>query len=118
MVGRGYHRTAVDYCVYFKRFPGEKFIILQLYVDDIVLIVGQERAQISKLKEKLDESFDMKDLGLAKQILAMEITRDRKNRRLWLSQERYVERILERFNMKEAKPVNMLLDGHFKLYKR
>ena len=117
MVGRGYQRTAVDYCVYFKRFPGEKFIILLLYVDGI-LIVGQERAQISKLKEKLDESFDMKDLALAKQILGMEITRDRKNRRLWLSQERYVERILERFNMKEAKPVNMLLDGHFKLCKR
>ena len=48
----------------------------------------------------------------------MEITHDRKNRRLWLSQERYVERILERFNMKEAKPVNTPLGGHFKLSKR
>ena len=70
-----------------------------------MLIVGQDRTQISKLKEELAESFEMKDLGPAKQILGMEITRDRKNRRLWLSQERYVERILERFNMKEAKPV-------------
>ena len=35
----------------------------------------------------------MKDLGPAKQILGMEITRDRKNRRLWLSQERYIEAV-------------------------
>ena len=87
-----------------------------LYVDDM-LIVGQDRAQISKLKEELAESFEMKDLSPAKQILGMEITRDRKNRRLWLSQERYVERILERFNMKEAKPVTTPLGGHYKLSK-
>ena len=62
MVGHGYRRTAADYCVYFKRYPGEKFIILLLYVDDM-LIVGQDRAQISKLKEELAESFEMKDLG-------------------------------------------------------
>ena len=116
MVGHGYQRTAADYCVYFKRYPGEKFIILLLYVDDM-LIVGQDRAQISKLKEELAESFEMKDLGPTKQILGMEITRDRKNRRLWLSQERYVERILERFNMKEAKPVTTPLGGHCKLSK-
>ena len=116
MVGHGYQRTAADYCVHFKRYPGEKFIILLLYVDDM-LIVGQDRAQISKLKEELAESFEMKDLGPAKPILGMEITRDRKNRRLWLSQERYVERILERFNMKEAKPVTTPLGGHYKLSK-
>ena len=60
----------------------------------------------------------MKDLSPTKKILRMEITRDRKNRRLWQSQERYVERILERFNMKEAKPTNLPLGGHFKLNKR
>ena len=47
-------RIATDYCVYFKQFPGKNFIILLLYVDDM-LIVGQDRAQISKLKEELVE---------------------------------------------------------------
>ena len=84
MVGHGYQRIAADYCVYFKQFPGEKFIILLLHVDDI-LIVGQDRAQISKLKEELAKSFAMKILSQAKQILGMEITRDKQNRRLWLS---------------------------------
>ena len=98
-------RTAAAYCVYFKQFPSEKFIILLLYVDD--MIVGQDREQICKLKEELAKSFDMNDLSPTKKILGMEIIRDRKNRRLWLSQESYVEWILKRFNMKEAKPVTM-----------
>ena len=84
MVGYGYQSIAADYCVYFKQFHSEKFIILLLYVDDM-LIIGQDIAQIRKLKEELAESFDMKDLGPTKQILGMEITRDWKNRRLWLS---------------------------------
>ena len=42
----------------------------------------------------------MKDLSPTKKILGMEITRDKKNRRLWLSQESYVEYNLERFNIK------------------
>ena len=83
-----------------------------------MLIVGQDKALIIKLKEELAESFDMKDIGPAKQILRMENTRDKDNRRLWLSQERYVERILEIFNMKEAKTVNTPLGHHFKLGKR
>ena len=45
------------------------------------------------MKEELAKSFDMKDLSPANQILGMEITRDRKNRRLWLSKERYVEAV-------------------------
>ena len=86
----GYQRNTANYCFYFQQFPSEKFIFLLLYVANL-LIVGQDRAQIIKLKEELVESFYMKDLGPAKQILGMEITRDRKNRRLWFSQESYVE---------------------------
>lgn len=57
----------------------------------------------------------MKDLGQARQILGMKITRDRPKKLLWLSQERYVERVLEEFNMHKAKPVSTPLGGHFKL---
>ncbi|CAA0822958.1 Unknown protein [Striga hermonthica] len=43
---------------------------------------------IGDLKKELAKSFEMKDLGLAKKILGMQIMRDRKSKRLWLSQER------------------------------
>ena len=57
----------------------------------------------------------MKDLGPAKQILGMQISRDRKAKRIWLSQERYIEKVLERFGMKDSKPVGSPLANHFRL---
>ena len=45
----------------------------------------------------------------------MRILRDRKNKKLWLSQEKYIEKVLERFNMGNSKPVSTPLAGHFKL---
>ena len=57
----------------------------------------------------------MKDLGAAKQILGMRITRDRKNRILTLSQSEYIEKVLKIFNMQDEKLVSMPLASHFKL---
>ena len=49
----------------------------------------------------------MKDLGAANYILGMEIKRDRAKRKLWLNQRKYVETILERFNMQDSKLVKL-----------
>ena len=51
----------------------------------------------------------MKDLGAANFILGMEIKRDRENKKLWLNQRKYVETILQRFNMQECKLVMVLI---------
>ena len=40
---------------------------------------------------------------------------DREKKRLWLSQENYIKKVRDRFNMKDAKPVGTPLAGHFKL---
>ena len=57
----------------------------------------------------------MKDLGPAKKILGMEILRDRKASKLYLSQKGYIEKVLCRFNMQSAKPVSTPLAAHFRL---
>eukprot|EP00253_Pinus_taeda_P020540 PITA_20540 len=49
----------------------------------------------------------MKDLGAANYILGMGIKRDRAKRKLWLNQRKYVETILQRFNMQDSKPVKV-----------
>jgi hypothetical protein len=69
------------------------------------------------LKNKLANSFAMKDLGAAKKILGMRITRDKKNRKFTLSQGEYIEKVLERFRMQNEKPVSTPLAIHFKLTK-
>ena len=45
----------------------------------------------------------------------MKISRDRKNRKLWLSHESYIEMVLERFNMSKAKKICSPLVDHLKL---
>ena len=113
MMSHEYTKTNADHCVYVKTIR-YKFIILLLYVDDM-LIVRQDKEMIGDLKKELSKSFDMKNLGPAKKILGMKILRDRKARKLWLSQQQYVGRVLERFNMKGVKPVSTPLANHFKL---
>ena len=68
-----------------------------------ILLHEQYTRKIESLKKALSKSFAMKDLGSAKQILSMHIVRDRTKKVLWLSQEKYVTKILERFNMSKAK---------------
>ena len=57
----------------------------------------------------------MKELGAAKKILGMDISRDRQAGKLFLSQNKYIEKVLDRFNMSNCKPVSTPLATHFKL---
>ena len=82
-----------------------------------MLVAGSNMQDINVLKIKLAKSFAMKDLGAAKQILDMRITRDRKNKKLMLSQGEYTEKVLQRFRMQNEKPVSTHLASHFKLSK-
>ena len=97
-----------------RKFSDDDFIILLLYVDDVV-IIGHDSSKIDRLKRELSKSFAMKDLGSVKQILGMKITCDKKNRKLWLSQESYIKKVLERFNMSKVKEIYSPLAIHFKL---
>jgi hypothetical protein len=116
MIEHGYSRCHSDHCVYFKRLENGSYIILLLYVDDM-LVAGSNMQDINVFKKKLSNSCAMKDLDDAKKILSMRITRDRKNCKLTLSQGEYTEKVLERFRMQNEKPVNTPLANHFKLTK-
>ena len=60
MMSQEYKRTIAYPCVYVRRFPDDKFTILLLYVDDM-LIVGQDVDMIQKLNREFSKTFDMKD---------------------------------------------------------
>ena len=81
MINHGYSRTTPDHCVFTKRFSDDDFIILLLYVDDM-LIIGHDAR---KIKRELSKYFAMKDLGSVKQILGMKIFSDRKNGKLYVT---------------------------------
>ena len=111
----GFKRCEANHYCYVKFF-GNSYIILLLYVDDM-LIVGSSIEGINILKKQLLKQFAIKDLGAVKQILGMRIIRDKANGTLKLSQSEYVKKVLNRFNMNEAKLVSTPLGSHFKLSK-
>ncbi|KAK3013623.1 hypothetical protein RJ639_009326 [Escallonia herrerae] len=89
-------------------------IYLLLYIDDM-LIAAKSMSDVNSLKEQLKREFEIKDLGVAKRILGMEIQRDRPAGILYLSQKKYIERVLQRFGMKNSKPMTTPLAARFKL---
>ena len=114
MLNVGYSRSEYDSCVYYKVLDNSAYIYLLLYVDDM-LIATKSKSEVNRLKSQLSKEFDMKDLGEARKILGMEIKRDRKSRKLWLSQGNYIEKVLEKFRMEKSKQVNTPLSQHFRL---
>jgi hypothetical protein len=92
----------------------EIFIILVLYVDDM-LVARKTMGEINSLKAHLARKFDKMDLGGEKQISVMEIHRDRKDGKLWLLQQKYVEKILMRFGMYNVDVVQIPLVSHFNI---
>ena len=104
MLDHGFTRCNSDHCVYTKKLGDGRSIILMLYVDDM-LIASANMQDIKELKRELSKYFSMKDLGAAKRILGMRISRDKKKKTLTLSQEEYIKKVLERFAMQNAKSV-------------
>ena len=60
----GFKRCEIDHCCYAKFF-GNSYIILLLYVDDM-LIAGSSIEEINNLKKQFSKQFAMKNLGVAK----------------------------------------------------
>ena len=79
--------------------------ILALYVDDVILIGGDD-AVLSMLKKKLTARFKMKDLGDASLVLGMEISRDLSCGTVSVTQAPYVRSILKKFGMDGCNKVN------------
>ncbi|KAJ4981469.1 hypothetical protein NE237_032306 [Protea cynaroides] len=63
----------------------------EVWSDDM-LIAAKNMSHIQVLKTQLSDEFEMKDLGATKKILGMEIQRDRKVEKLYLSQKSYIEK--------------------------
>ena len=72
-----------------------------------MLIASRSRSAIDALKRDLSSKFEMKDLGEARKVLGMEITRDRGIGRVSLTQKGYLEKVCNTEVIKI--PINILI---------
>lgn len=110
-----FRKLSSEPCVFVYSQEG-KYIIIALYVDDIMLFSTKtSQNKKEEIKKELMKQFEMKDLGQASHILGMSITKD--GDKLKLDQSCYINKILERFQMTDCKPVNTPLESGLKLQK-
>jgi hypothetical protein len=88
-------------------------IYLAVYVDDL-LIMGQREEDIDEVKDLLKNRYQMKDLGVARRFLGMDIDYA-EDGSIKLHLERYLSALLERHGMSECNPVSTPMDPSVRL---
>lgn len=111
----GFKRSKADYCLY-VRITGEVRIYLVLYVDDL-LLCSNNQASLTTVKNRLASEFSMKDLGEVKCFMGMNVNIDKENNVLTIDQHDYINRILNKFGMKDCNGAQTPLEQNLKLVK-
>lgn len=86
---------------------------IALYVDDF-LISSEDEGDLAEIKRRLSERFEMKDMGVARKFLGIEIEYG-EDGSVKIHQEQYIRDILARHGMSECNPVSTPLDTSIKL---
>ncbi|KAG6390865.1 hypothetical protein SASPL_148610 [Salvia splendens] len=88
-------------------------IMVLLYVDDMI-ITSYDDTEITRLQEALSVHFDMKSLGGVSCFLGLEVT---KSDGFFVSQQGYASNLLDRFRMRDSKPMTTPMESYLKLAK-
>jgi len=90
----------------FKEVPQEPCVMLNegvvvfFYVDDIVFCYRKKDEERTRdLIRELQKEYQMNILGELRWFLGIHILRDRRQRKLWLSQEAYIEKIANEYEI-------------------
>ena len=108
LLSNKFSRCYKEYCIYSKKWEINgviETVIICVYVDDLT-IAGSRLSAVNKVKEILSKRFKMKDLGDIHYMLKMEIKRDRKNKLLSISQHKYIQDLLIKYDMVECNIVD------------
>ena len=100
----------MDQCIYLKD-SRSKVCFLVLYVENILLATN-DKSLLHEVKQFISKNFDMKDMGETSYVIDIKIHRDIFRGILRLSQETYVNKVLERFRIKDYSPsVSPIMKG-------
>ncbi|XP_071694753.1 uncharacterized mitochondrial protein AtMg00810-like [Rutidosis leptorrhynchoides] len=111
LVQLGFIQSKHDYSLFVKNNNGI-FTIALVYVDDI-LVTGNSTVDIQEVKQALDDKFTIKDLGLARYFLGIELCRTDKG--TFLHQRKYILDLLTDAGLTASKPTLTPLPQYLKL---
>ncbi|KAI9170383.1 hypothetical protein LWI28_027097 [Acer negundo] len=89
----------------------DEVLIVCLYVDDLIY-TSNSTALIAEFKDFMIGEFEMTDIGLMNYFLGLEVKQS--NTRIFISQEKYVNDLFEKFQMKDCNPVKFPMNTNQK----
>ena len=107
----GFQQSKADYSLFVRSHKGS-FTAILVYVDDIIL-AGNNLQYIEETKQFLAQQFKLKDLGVLKYFLGIEVTRSPTG--ISLSQRKYALEILEDTGFLGAKPARFPMEQNLAL---
>ncbi|KAL1200788.1 Retrovirus-related Pol polyprotein from transposon RE1 [Cardamine amara subsp. amara] len=107
----GFIQSIPDYYLFMLERGSDRLHVL-VYVDDLI-ISGSSPRLIANFKEYLSACFKMKDLGLSKYFLGIELARSPTG--IYLSQKKYAMDIISEMGLSDAKPASFPLEQHHRL---
>ncbi|CAM8913862.1 unnamed protein product [Rhodiola kirilowii] len=107
----GFHKSLNDYSLFTLERGGD-FIVLLVYVDD-VLLTGTSQSLIDDIKNYIHNKFQIKDLGVLKYFLGLEVARSPHD--IFLNQRKYALELLQENNLTQCKPSRTPMDIKHKL---
>ena len=111
LLNYGFTRSHKDNSL-FTYSHGSVVLHVLVYVDDLI-VCGNDYAVITKFKAYLSRCFKMKDLGILKYFLGIEVAHGPDG--IFLSQRKYCLDIIEECGLSGARPVDTPLEQNHKL---
>ncbi|KAA0066521.1 Retrovirus-related Pol polyprotein from transposon TNT 1-94 [Cucumis melo var. makuwa] len=111
-LSQGYSQGHSDHTLFTKASKTGKIVILIVYVDDIVL-TEDDQTEISQLKQRMGDEFEIKDLGNLKYFLGMEVARSKEG--IPVSQRKYTLDLLTEIGMLGCRPADTSIEFNCKL---
>ena len=71
---------------------------------DNTLLASNDKGLLHEVTQFLSKNLEMKDMGEASYVIDIKISRDKHQGVLGLSQETYINKVLERLRMKDYSP--------------
>lgn len=108
-----FRQSDSDACLFLKQLDNGEWMYLLIYVDDIVLVCGDER-QMDRLEQQLRKHFEISSLGPINQFLGIKVEKS-SDGFYALSQKAFIKEIAERYGLDGAKTSKYPLDvGYMK----
>jgi len=101
-IKEGFKKCSHEHTLFLKHEADGKFLIISLYVDDLIY-TGNDVELCEKFKKSMKLEFDMSDLGKMKYFLGVEVQQSCEG--IHLCQMKYAGEVLERFGMGSCNPV-------------